>query len=255
MSDQNSKMLRPEKISKLQKKFLEVEGLAETVAQSDLLQSITNTTNDPLSFSADTQVEEEIVLWKKHSNDFRTFPNEKDLVMDLPSRENEWEQFAHNIRFMAPTNADIVFTNIPRNTDGMGKLFHNVSRILTKYPAFFNLSVTRKYRGSSEPVDASGRCSVLLGLDVEALHTNQTVEEIRHNHDIKLNVLRFLYQIKCREETDEIKIHLQHNKGTLEASEFIVIVFVYSPSNNKVAGSNKTSRSKNMRKSNVPLEM
>ncbi|OFZ14263.1 MAG: hypothetical protein A2X86_05290 [Bdellovibrionales bacterium GWA2_49_15] len=255
MPEQNSKLLRPEKVSKLQKKFMEVEGLAETVAQSDLLQSITNSTDDPPSISANAHIEEEIVLWKRHSNEFRSSSNVKGQSSNFPTRETEWEQFAHNIRFMAPPNADVVFSNVPKNTDGMGKLFQSVCRILKKYPDFFNLSSSQKFRGSTEPLNSSGRCSVLFGLDVEALKANQTIEEMRVNQDAKLKVLRFLYQIKCREETDEIKIQLQHNKSTLEASEFIVIVFVHTPVVEKVEAPVKTTQSKLKPKSNVPLEM
>ncbi|MBI2521477.1 MAG: hypothetical protein HYV97_13750 [Bdellovibrio sp.] len=255
MSEQNSKLPRSEKINKLQMKFHEVESLAETIAQSDLLQNIASSANEPPAVLANARVEEEIVLWKKQSHSFRTNNDEKAMSGTTPKVESEWEQFTHNIRFMAPSNIDLVFSNIPKNTDGMGKLFQQICRILKKYPDFFNLSVTQKFRGSSESMNENGRCSVLLGLDVEALKTNQTIEEMRHNQDSKLKTLRFLYQIKCREESDEIKIQLQHNKSTLEASEFIVIVFVYSPVVEKVVESSKAPQSKMKRKSNLPLEM
>ncbi len=255
MPEQNSKSSSPEKVNKLRKKFLEVEGLAETLAHEDLLQSVTNTQQTPPPIQTASRIEEEIVLWKKQSNDFRTSSNVREQNAGTTRYTSDWEQFTQNIRFIAPSKADVVFSNIPKNTDGMGKLFQGVCRILKNYPDFFSLSITQKYRGSAEAVNASGRCSLLFGLDVEALKPNQTLDEMRHNQESKLKVLRFLYQIKCREETDEIKVQLQHNKSTLEASEFIVIVFVYSPVVEKKAEPDKTTKSKIRQKSNIPLEM
>jgi len=181
---------------------------------------------------------EEVVIWKKPVSNFNhqsIFPGhstkENSVVGNQKGpikNQDTWMNFIQNLRFIAPDKVDLSFVKTPECPDLGINLFDEVASAISRHGELFCLCDENSYLVDVDlpkDVESSTPSKVLISFTVPVLSPNLKLEKIKETQDRKLQVLKALYRIKCREEKKGLEINLYHNKPTLEASNRVGIMF------------------------------